>query len=188
MEKQRNALSPRNEENREWVPSCFGGFGCEESTGDNEWHADMKTTRSAPILILKGLGTMTLGRLGERNNILRDDIVTWKQRIEDSLYFGWITYTTRSSFPDDILEIAKETMYLSRSEDKPAFIVVDDIEERSAYEVEHCLMEENGASQALQQLLKVLEVRTINQSSSDSCKESHFLLSELARIETFPVL
>lgn len=165
MEKQRNALSPRNEGNRDWVPSCFGGFGCEETGGENAYHADMRTTRSPPILILKGLGTMTLGRLGERNNILRDDIVTWKHRIEDSLYIGWITYTTRSSLPDDFRELAKDTMYLSHTDEKPTFIVVDDIEERSAYEVEYCLMEENGASQALLQLLKVLEVR-INPSST----------------------
>ena len=141
MERQRNALSPRSEENREWVPSCFMGFGCEESAWESEY-----------------LGTMTLGRLGERNNILRDDIVTWKHRIEDSLYIGWITYTTRSSLPDDFQEFAKDTAYMSRTEEKTAFIVIDDIEERSAYDVEDCLMEENGASQTVLQLLKVLEV------------------------------
>lgn len=184
MERQRSALSPRNEGNREWVPSCFGGFGCEESAGESENHADMKTTRSAPILILKGLGTMTLGRLGERNNILRDDIVTWKHRIEDSLYIGWITYTTRSSLPDDFHEFAKDTMYLSRAEEKTAFIVIEDIEERSAYEVEYCLMEENGASQTLLQLLKVLEVRA-NRSfvSSSSTNPTHHFPSVTPRIE-----
>lgn len=181
MERQRSALSPRNEGNREWVPSCFGGFGCEESAGESDYHADMKTTRSAPILILKGLGTMTLGRLGERNNILRDDIVTWKHRIEDSLYIGWITYTTRSSLPDDFHEFAKDTMYLSRAEEKTAFIVIEDIEERSAYEVEYCLMEENGASQTLLQLLKVLENRDFSGALrlvNDFLQDHHARLEE----------
>ena len=161
MDTQRTVLSPRHNENGVWVPSCFGGFGCVEGVGVNDNHLDMKSTRSAPFLLLKGIGTITLGRLGEKNNILRDDIVTWKQRVEDSLYIGWVTYTTRSSLPDELQDFAKDALYKSRCSDENSSVtVIEDIEERSVYDVEYCLTEENGASPILLQLLKVLEVST----------------------------
>jgi hypothetical protein len=161
MDTQRTVLRPRHNENGVWVPSCFGGFGCVDGVGVNDNHFDMKSTRSGPFLLLKGIGTITLGRLGEKNNILRDDIVTWKQRIEDSLYVGWVTYTTRSSLPDGLQDFAKDSLYASRCNDKNASVtVIEDIEERSVYDVEYCLTEENGASPTLLQLLKVLEVST----------------------------
>jgi hypothetical protein len=154
-------LSPRHNENQ-WVPSCFGGFGCVEATMANDYTIDVKTTRSAPILILKGIGTMTMGRLGEKNNNLRDDIATWKQRIADSLYIGVITYTTRSNLPDELDHLNRDTMFVSRGESKkPWVVVVDDIEERSVYEVEDSLTQENGARAGLLQLLSVLEVSSV---------------------------
>jgi len=156
MVEERKVLSPR----QAWVPSCFGGFGCADTAGENDFDVDIKTTRSAPILILKGLGTMTLGRLGEKNYILKDDIVTWKQRIEDSLFVGWITYTTRSSLPDELHELAIDTKYVSRADEaKLSIVAVDDIEECSAYDVVHRLTAKEGASKTLLQVLQVLDVR-----------------------------
>lgn len=154
MVEERKVLSPR----QAWVPSCFGGFGCADTAGENDFDVDIKTTRSAPILILKGLGTMTLGRLGEKNYILKDDIVTWKQRIEDSLFVGWITYTTRSSLPDELHELAIDTKYVSRADEaKLSIVAVDDIEECSAYDVVHRLTAKEGASKTLLQVLQVLD-------------------------------
>lgn len=159
MDTQRAILSPRQNENGVWVPSCFAGFGCVDGVSVNENHLDMKSIRSAPFLLLKGIGTITLGRLGEKNNILRDDIVTWKQRIEDSLYIGWVTYTTRSNLPDELHDFAKDSLYASKCSDENSLVtVIEDIEERSVYDVEYCLTEENGASPTLLQLLKVLVV------------------------------
>lgn len=151
-------LSPRRDQNR-WVPSCFGGFGCVDSTIAGDYTIDMRTTKSAPVLILKGLGTMTMGRIGEKNNTLRDDIATWKQRIEDSLFVGVITYTTRSSLPEEINHLNRDAMYVSRgNQSKGSVDVVDEIEEHSIYEVEESLTQENGASKNLLQVLSVLDV------------------------------
>lgn len=183
-------LSPRSKTENQWVPSCFGGFGCVETTMANDYTIDMKTTRSAPVLILKGLGTMTMGRLGETSNNLRDDIATWKQRIEDSLYIGVITYTTRSNLPDEIDHLNRDQMFVSRGDSKKPFVVVvDDIEEHSVYEVEDALTQENGASAGLLQLLSVLEVSSGGashfQSSVCYLALALTLQSCLCRIVTF---
>jgi hypothetical protein len=104
---------------------------------------------------------MTLGRIGEESNILRDDISTWKQRIKDSLYIGMVTYTTRDTSPEELKDfIVKDADYITQFSHgkKSQIMIVDDIVEKSLYEVEDSLTAENGATKALLQLLDVLEV------------------------------
>lgn len=150
MTTERNALSPRADDNNLWVPSFF-------TCGEGITPPANRTTKSAPILILKGLGTMTLGRLGEGQNILRDDIVTWKKRIEDSLYIGWITYTT-SSTTKEIFDPTDDAVEVSKGFGPP-LVVIDNIDEHCLRKVEGRLAAEKGLTKNLTQLLKVLLVR-----------------------------
>ena len=153
-------LSHRKDDLYPWVPSWLGSFGCADMPAKIEYHSRARSRKSAPFLILKGLGTMTLGRIGERSNNLRDDIMTWKQRIEDSLFIGWITYSTRSSSSSsgDFPDLQDDVDLASTEGKKLALIIIEDVIERSVYDIESGMMEENSANQYLLQLLRVLEV------------------------------
>mmetsp|Transcript_20657 Transcript_20657/g.23574 ORF Transcript_20657/g.23574 Transcript_20657/m.23574 type:complete len:351 (-) Transcript_20657:185-1237(-) len=131
-----------------WMTTCLN---CGR-TGD--FPPDYLKTKSAPMLVLKGIGTITLGRIGEDNNILRDDIVTWKKRMTDALYIGNLTYTVRPSILSEDSD-ASSVVYITNTEENN-YVVIDAIEEKPLHNFDGKL-EKEGARKDLLQLIKVLK-------------------------------
>mmetsp|Transcript_94 Transcript_94/g.131 ORF Transcript_94/g.131 Transcript_94/m.131 type:complete len:355 (+) Transcript_94:102-1166(+) len=133
----------------QWIPACFGNCGNAED-GDK----DYSKTTTAPILALKGIGTITLGRIGEESNILRDDIATWKKRTKDSIYIGSITYATYPELPEDYDDV-EAVVYITNAEENSC-VIIENVEEIPLYKVKKDLMK-HGEKKDLLKLLLALE-------------------------------